>query len=69
MQSGSESNMSANSSIGASTASDKDTDSISGCPTTPEGSEKLDSKRGRKRKGITNNGSISNLIDFLYLSL
>ena len=51
MHSGSESNMSAGSSFGAGNASDKDNDSISGYPTTPEGIEKLDSKRSRKRKG------------------
>ena len=52
-QSGSESNMSTGSSIGAgaSASSDKETDSIPGYPLTPDGIEKQDSKRGRKRKG------------------
>ena len=37
--------------IGPSASSDKETDSIPGYPSTPEGTEKYEAKRSRKRKG------------------
>ena len=37
--------------VGASACSDKETDSIPGYPSTPEGAERHESKRSRKRKG------------------
>ena len=45
--------MSTGSSAGAAASvySDKDNDSITGYPSTPDGADKQDTKRNRKRKG------------------
>ena len=51
-QSGSESNMSTASSVGAGVNSDKETDSVSGYQSTPEKLDKSDDRKNRKRKGI-----------------